>query len=269
VDGDTPRARDAFGIDHDIAIVENTNDVKRNYRAVQVQAQWRPSRMQAGITYTWSKLRGNDEQENQEVRAVPNSALTTYYPEFLSYPNRLPIGYLSQDQRHRARAWLAYEVPLTRQGRSLNVSLLQSFDSGSHYSAKGLIKTTGYDGAPSNLRYTGGIPDGGYYFSPRSAFKLKDIIQTDLELTYRRPLLKVQVFVQADLLNVFNQSAVVSVDTTVLTAATSSGLKTFNPFVEKPIEGIHYRLGPLFGQARGPESYQRPRTYQFSAGLRF
>lgn len=71
------------------------------------------------------------------------------------------------------------------------------------------------------------------------------------------------------LINLLNQAAVISVDTTVLTAANSSGLKIFNPFVEEPVEGIHYRLGPLFGQPRGPDSFQRPRTYQFSAGVRF
>lgn len=269
VDGSTPRAQDSFGIDHDVAVVENTNDIKRLYRSVQVQVQWRPSRVGAGLTYTWSTLRGNDEQENQEVRAVPNAALGTYYPELLSYANRLPIGYLSQDQRHRARAWLGYDVRLAERIGHLNVSILQSFDSGRRYSARGIIKTIGYAGAPANLYYTGGIPDDGYYFSRRGAFKLKSFTQTDLALTYRRPLRRAEVFLQADLLNVLNQAAVISVDTTVLTAANSSGLKTFNPFMEKPVEGTHYRLGPLFGQPRGPDSYQRPRTYQFSAGMRF
>ena len=132
-----------------------------------------------------------------------------------------------------------------------------------------VIKTSGYDGAPANLYYTGGIPDDGYYFSPRGAFKLENVVQTDLALTYRRPVLRAEMFFQADLLNAFNQTALTSVDATVLTAANTPGLKTFNPFVAEPVQGVHYRLGPLFGQARGPDSYQRPRTYQFSTGLRF
>jgi hypothetical protein len=42
--------------------------------------------------------------------------------------------------------------------------------------------------------------------------------------------------------------------------------ETFDPFTEKPVEGVHYRFEP------GPVSrlaYQNPRTYYFSFGVRF
>lgn len=269
VDATTPRARDTFGIDHDIAIVENTNDIKRTYQAVQIQSQWQRSRFRAALTYTWSTLRGNDEQENGEVRAVPNAALRSYYPEFLSYTQRLPIGYLSQDQRHRARAWLGYDVPVNKHIGNVNVSILQSFDSGRPYSARALIRTAGYEGAAPNVTYSGGIRDDVYYFSRRSAFRLDNVVQTDVALNFRHPIRNGEIFVQAYLLNAFNQSVPLSVDTTVYTAATSDGLKTFNPFTQVPAEGVHYVLGPSFGHAIGPDSYQRPRTWQFSLGAHF
>jgi hypothetical protein len=56
-----------------------------------------------GGGYTWSKLRGNDDEEEGTLSAPRNLPLKLYYPEFLGYPQRQPIGYLRQDQRHRAR----------------------------------------------------------------------------------------------------------------------------------------------------------------------
>jgi len=74
--------------------------------------------------------------------------------------------------------------------------------------------------------------------------------------------------------NVFGGSAIISTDPSyidrgVLTAATSSDLQPFDPFTEKPVEGVNYALSPTFGQAFGPKSYQQPRTFVVSVGVRF
>ena len=72
--------------------------------------------------------------------------------------------------------------------------------------------------------------------------------------------------------NIFNRATVVVPGTEVLTrfsAGSTSGLRAFNPFTETPIEGVHYARSTSFGLATGPESYQAPRAFQVSAGLRF
>jgi len=110
-----------------------------------------------------------------------------------------------------------------------------------------------------------------YFFSKRGAFRTDDVWSTDLALGYElahrlRPLLRLDVF------NVFNRAAVVSPDTEVLTrqrAGASSGLRAFNPFTETPIEGVHYVRSATFGLPTGPESYQAPRRFQISVGVRF
>ncbi|MCA1733432.1 MAG: hypothetical protein LC732_07510, partial [Acidobacteria bacterium] len=72
--------------------------------------------------------------------------------------------------------------------------------------------------------------------------------------------------------NVLNEQSVVGGNTTVLTrwnAGAASGLVPFDPFNVTPQEGLHYRLHDSFGQPTGKTSYQDPRSYRFSVGLRF
>ena len=97
-------------------------------------------------------------------------------------PDRKPIGYLAQDNKHRARVWVGYNLPTARFGE-FNLTALQSFDSGRPYSAIGQIdasgRTTGtaYPGLPVNPGYTlsaiGTSHD--YYFSARGAFRTDDV----------------------------------------------------------------------------------------------
>ena len=42
-----------------IQIVENTNEVSREYRGVQFQTNWRPRRFNVGLNYTYATLKGN------------------------------------------------------------------------------------------------------------------------------------------------------------------------------------------------------------------
>jgi hypothetical protein len=95
----------------------------------------------------------------------------------------------------------------------------------------------------------------------------------------------VEVFAQAEMFNLLDQSSIDSPNMTVRTrrsAGASSGLAAFNPFTDAPIEcpqgapasqctamGAHWQKGPDFGKPTGPASYQDPRSYRFSVGLRF
>jgi hypothetical protein len=258
-----------------VQIVNDDDETVRTYRALQLQGSWQRGRLSGGGGYTLSRLRGNDEGEEGASASAPrNWPLASWYPEYLGYAQRRPVGFLRQDQRHRARLWAGWRSSYRR--HTFNVSVLQRFDSGSPYSLVADIDPTGrsapFSGLPQNpgyaLNWTTVVP---YFFSERGAFRTEDVWSTDLavgwELRWRyRPLVKVDVF------NLFNRSAVVAPGTTVLTRHTggaSSGLRAFNPFTETPVEGVHYVRSASFGEPTGPASYQAPREVQLSVGLRF
>jgi hypothetical protein len=46
-------------------------------------------------------------------------------------------------------------------------------------------------------------------------------------------------------------------------------LQLFNPYVQQPVAGVHYRLGPAFGEALSADGWERPRWVSVNGGLRF
>jgi hypothetical protein len=276
IDTTTGQRMDSFGNIVDVSHVVNDDDeTVRTYRALQIQGRWRQGRLSVGGGYTLSSLRGNDDGEDGVAPGAPrNFPLSLWYPEFFGYEQRRPVGDLSQDQRHRVRGWLIWGGGV---GRHLfNVSVLQTLDSGTAYSAAAEIDATGrtapFPGLPENPGYalSQAIPSP-YFFSKRGEFRTDDVWRTDLSLGWElagrvRPLVKIDVF------NLLNRAAVVAPGREVLTrqrAGVSSGLHAFNPFTETPVEGVHYILTPNFGSPTGPESYQEPRRFEISAGIRF
>jgi hypothetical protein len=223
------------------------------------------------------------------------------YPELLGYDRRFPIGYLAQDQRHKARAWVSYDQP-TPIG-TFNFSLLQRYDSGTPYSAlvtnlRVLNHPTACPTCPVNPGYLNPVSTGTYYFSDRGEFRTDDTHNTDLAINYNLPIGRINLFAQGELMNAFNG------DTLQVPITTVSVVRAVNPFtgsyVECPrgtaaatcrdmfpvgsdtapvgiwqkgadfgIKGVTPTTGgsQLPGGALG--SYQLPRTYRFSLGLRF
>lgn len=267
----TRKTNTPLGIPVDMELYRNTSNVHRTYRAAQFQGQWSAARFYAGANYTLAELRGNDDGETANT-AVPNLDPTLYYPEFMGYSRFSPEGYLQGDQRHRVRAWIGYDVPLPAAIGRLELSLLQSFDSGLAWSASGPINVTRYSGAPANPGYNS-IPNGLYFFSDRGALRTDDISATSLAVRYSRQLFRdVQLFAQGDLLNAFDNDGIadpVRIGTTITTAATSTTLQPFNPHSETPVEGVHYQRAANFGQPLNNMAYQTPRTYRISLGFRF
>jgi outer membrane receptor for ferrienterochelin and colicin len=283
VDATTPRETDFLGLAHDVSIVGNTNDITRKYRGIQLQSNWRPNRFNVGLNYTYSTLKGNDEQESATSGTVGNAPGAIFYPELNSFAQRLPEGYLAQDERHRARLWVGYDVPMPNVLGALNISLLQNFDSGLPYSAVQLIDIGNYaDDLLKNTTYVAAPTEPQYYFSKRGDFRLDDISSTNLSLNYRYPIGRVELFAFGQALNVFNRQAITVVNTTVNTADTSSNFLPFNPFTDTPKEcpqgtpgaeckamGANWQKGSSFGKAASNTSYQQARTYRVSFGLRF
>jgi hypothetical protein len=119
-----------------------------------------------------------------------------------------------------------------------------------------------------------------YFFTDRDAFHTDDVTSTDLTLNYSFGWnafgKTVEIFLQPEVLNVFNEQAVISVNTTVQDWTSNRALQRFNPFTETPRETSsrtstdgNWRKGPNFGRPTLDTDYQTPRTYRFSVGLRF
>lgn len=280
VNGSTPKATDLLGLKHDVQIIGNTNDIQRKYRGVQFQSAWRKGPFNAGLNYTYSTLKGNDEQESATSGTVGNAPGSIFYPELRNYSNLLPVGYLSQDERHRARAWFGYDIPIPSVAGTLNASVLQNFDSGLPYSAVGSVDISALKAA--NPQYVAAPGASQYYFSARGAYRLPSQTTTNLALNWERPIGKVAVLVHAYMNNVFNRSAVTAVNTTVNASGNSSTFAPFNPFTQTPVEcpqgtaaatckanGTNWQKGASFGTVNSSTSFQTPRTYFFNFGVRF
>jgi hypothetical protein len=242
----------------DIKTTANTNDIERTYKALQMQANYRPlNRLNLGLSYTYSKAKGNDIGES--TGGGPAASTPLSYREYKAFAQNNPIGFLNNDQTHRARLWASWDQPLGVFG-DLNISALERFDSGIPYSAVGnvsvgnLIANPGYATRPSTAQY---------YFSDRGEFRTDNVTATDLAINWTVPVSKVSFFAQGEIINLFNEQA------TVAESASISVIKQFNPFTETPVEGVNWRKNATFGKATGPASYQTPFTYRFSLGLRF
>ncbi|HKR65202.1 MAG TPA: TonB-dependent receptor, partial [Thermoanaerobaculia bacterium] len=286
VDQTTPQQTDPLGIQHDVAIVQNTNDIKREYRGIQFQGAWTPRRFNVGLNYTWSTLKGNDEQESATSGTVGNTPSDLYYAEISNYAQRLPIGWLAQDQRHRARAWVGYDVPWPHFLGALNISVLEQYDSGLPYSAVANVNVAPYFSKylPANSKYVAAPGSRQYYFSERGAFRLDDISSTNLALNYRLPIHGFELYGTAELLNAFNNDDVASAANivTTVTSSTNANFAAFDPFTETPKEcvqgtaaatcraqGANWQKAATFGTPSSSAAYQTPRTWRFQVGFRF
>jgi hypothetical protein len=127
-------------------------------------------------------------------------------------------------------------------------------------------------GNPADLGYAGSPGFVSYVFEP-GAYRTDDISRTDLALNYSFLINigggQLELFVQPEVINVFNESGVTGVNTTVFAAAWWNELEPFNPWTTEPVEGVHWAKGPSFGEPQSVDQFQQPRTFRFSVGIRF
>lgn len=257
----------------DFQTTGNTNDIERTYQALQGQFGYRLfNRVNLGASYTYSEARGNEVGET--IGSGPGAATPSLYREYKSFAQNNPIGFLPNDQTHRARLWASYDQPLGGFG-TLNISVLERFDSGIAYSAVGNVHVGSY---VTNPGYATPPSSVAYFFSDRGEYRGDNVTATDLALNWSMPISRAEVFVQGEVLNVFNEQAVVTPSTSI----TVFGDNRFNPFTETPREcpqgtstatcvagGYNWRKNASFGEATGPNAYQLPFSYRASVGIRF
>jgi outer membrane receptor for ferrienterochelin and colicin len=261
---------DPTGRSFDLNTVVTTNGLDRKYKALMGQIQYRFFALTLGGNYTLSQSYGNVNNESAASGPVQDDYLA--YVEYKDYDWNTPIGDLSIDQRHKLRLWATYDLALGKAGRA-TIGVLESYNSGRPYSADAAIDTRPFVTNPGYV-----VPDATitYYFGGRGGFKTDAVSYTDLSLNWYLPVgitKRSELFVRVIVDNLFNQSAQdQSGDETVFNASNQNPARTmqaFNPFTTEPVQGVHYELGPSFGQPLEAADYQTPRTFTFAVGFRF
>jgi outer membrane receptor protein involved in Fe transport len=274
VDLSTGQVTDEFGQEFDLNLIENTNELKRRYAAVSAQVTYRfGSRTTLGGNYTLSRLWGNINGEN--IGAGPITGGILSYPEYFDRAWSFPEGDLAADQRHRVRLWGNVELPISSRFGRASVGAIQQVQSGTPYGASAGIHAADY---VTNPGYSTPLDPVAYFFTDRDAFRTETMYRTDLAVNYgfRLPgAARTELFAQIQLLNVFNNFQLFNIgtgaiNTTVLTAADEPDrFQAFDPFSQRPVQGVNWDYGDKFGQATGAAAYTLPRTFQFALGVRF
>ncbi len=272
VDTSTGQVVNDLGQSFDLIVTENTNDLERQYAGLNVSGSWRPgARVTVGGGYTLSRTWGSIDGET--TQSGPVAGTPKQYPEYREARWNYPVGDLSNDQRHKVRIHATWAIPLSAFG-DLTIGAIQAINSGTPYNAAGNIRIVPY--VPADLGYQGAPASILYFFTPRDEYRAQVSSSTDISANYGYRLpgaQSVQAFLKVEVLNVFDQSALVNpffVNQAVLTnVSTPARYAAFNPFTETPVQGTHWDLGPTFGQSTSRFAYQVPRTFRMSFGLRF
>ena len=256
----------------DVRVIENTNDVNREYAALNTLLTWRAgASLDVNAAYTLSRTWGNFDGENEGAGPLP--VQPALYPEYREERWNYPSGSLTGDQRHKARVWGTWRVPMHDRFGGLTVGALFAVDSSTPYAAAGIIDPSPYR---SGLGYATPPTQAVYYFTARDAFRAEASTRTDLAVTYDYRFggpRRVSLFVKGEVFNVFDQSRLVNpffVDQTVLTASNApTRFQRFNPFTDAPVQGAHWDFGPNFGKPTNRFAYQLPRQARIAVGVRF
>ncbi|MCC6132789.1 MAG: TonB-dependent receptor [Acidobacteria bacterium] len=279
-DTTTGTVTDSLGRVFDLGFVENSDSSQREYTGLHTSASYRLGALNLTGTWTWSHLIGNTNGESSGGGSTRQTFET--YPEYFQMSWFGPSGDLATDQRHRVRLTAAYDFkmgPVT-----LTPGLIQAYDTGTPYGANGNAVVNAF---VTNPGYKTPPPVNGYWFTGRDAYRTDDVWRTDISLNLSGKIGPVEIFVQPQVWNLFNNQGIQAVNTTVTTgtgatASASTGLKRFNPFTETPIEcpqtasaaecrtlGANWKKGPNFGKPTASGSYQIPRQWYVTMGVRF
>lgn len=245
-----------------MTVVDNTNDVMRDYKGLSVQFDYR-LRRDFSLSGNWMLSWSRGSVEGEDVANGATRASANEYPEYRQASWNYPVGYTNGDQRHKVRLWGTYDLPVPAAAGKVALGFMQRFDSGGPLDYSISVDTRPYVTNPGYL-----VPPSSvtHYISGRGEYRFDGAWRTDLSLSWNRKIVRrTEVFLRAVVNNVFNNHALTSFNSTMVT----TGLAPFNPFTETPAEGVNYAKGPAFGQASSPSSYQSPRDFSFSVGFRF
>jgi hypothetical protein len=260
----------------------NSNLLERSYNAIQLSWNFRAwTKLTIGGNWTMSELYGNWDGENTTSGPLTSGILS--YPEYRQISWYAPKGDLGADQRHKARLWLVWDF-LNTKHHSASVSLMESYFSGTPFGAVGTLPLSDASGKAyvTNPGYISPPTTQTYWFQNRDTYLTDNSKATSISLNYSFviPALGsgLEFFLQPVVTNVFNEHTVTTKNATVYTAGDKTYLTRFNPFTDTPKEcpqnsttvGCgNWQKGPNFGLATTTGSYQAPRSFSVSLGVRF
>jgi outer membrane receptor for ferrienterochelin and colicin len=271
IDTTTGKVTDPTGRSYDAVSVHNTPDAQRWYDGVTAAATYRATpQITFGGNYTLSYAKGNNDGEN--VGSGPIMASINEFPEYKQQAWNWPTGYMMNDQRHKARLYANWLLPVNPSVGGFTIGAIERINTGTPYDIafgvanQAYVTNPGYLSPPSTVTY---------YIDGRGPLRMETMYATDLSFVWTRKLHgSLELFFRGLVYNVFNGQTVMSVDTTVNSAASpgsypASAFKTFNPFTTPAELDVHYKYGPIFGQPTQPSDYQNSRSFECSFGIRF
>ena len=243
----------------DIGLIGNFDaGLNREYQGLATSFRYRPmDKLSVALNYTLSELEGNWEGESSNSAA--NYALAEADPEYKEARWNYPSGNLRADQRHTLRAWAIYDV-LNNEHHKLSISWLESYFSGSPRDVtftvdpRRFVDNPGYADPPSSLDY---YPEG------KGSFMTDDVHRSDFSVNYSFLFKGVEIFVQPEIINIFNEDAVTDPN------LSTRRLRTFDPFTVTPVEGTDWEKRSTFGLPQAESDFQSPREFRASIGIRF
>src|SRR5262249_26310300 len=128
LDTSTGNVADPAGRLFDLTLVSNTPQGKRSYDGLTADARYRWPWLQVGGNYTVSRTWGNFNGEN--VGSGPIRATFDTFPEYRQESWNYPTGYNPGDQRHKARAWVTYALPVADAIGRVDIGVVQPAGSG-------------------------------------------------------------------------------------------------------------------------------------------
>ena len=249
----------------DNIVYENSDEMKREYQALQFMGQHRLTTAIA-VNGHWTLQLKNDGNFEGETPNPTGSAFGDY-PEMLSLARSAPEGRLDDFQRHKIRLWADYRADLGQFGTFV-IAPIYRYNSARTYSlvlngqpltATQVANNPGYAGTPTQQ----------IFFGERGAQSFEGFAMVDLAVTYAVPVWRsAQPWIKFEMFNALNNQKLIAWDTTITADANSArdalGLPT------------GYVEGQRFGQGTSNLHYPTPRPgvdggrmFDFAVGFRF
>ena len=133
-----------------------------------------------------------------------------------------------------------------------------------------------------------------YYYTNRDAYRTDGFNRADFSASYNHNISagsrKVELFVQAQVLNILNEQDLCGCGATVfanggniiatrisgntqnqsiLTPVSSATMAKFNPFTTVPVKGVNWDTTATFGTPLSRTAYTSPREFRMNFGIRF
>jgi hypothetical protein len=249
----------------DNIVYDNSDEMKREYRALQFMGQHRLMNA-VSINGHWTMQLKNDGNFEGET-PNPTGSVFGDYPEMLSLARSAPDGRLDDFQRSKVRLWADYRAELGQFG-SFTVAPIYRYNSAKTYSLALNGQALSTIQASRNPGYAG-TPTQQVFFGERGSQSFKGLALVDLAVTYGVPVWKsAQPWIKFEMFNVLNNQKLIAWDTAISADAASArdefGLPT------------GYLEGPRFGQGTSNAHYPTPRAgldggrmFDVAVGFRF